>query len=64
MERQKNLANLLRDKDEQDDEIADQLAGFDWVSANKNRYLVEQEERHGFSKRLMKACVKPCFTNL
>ena len=45
-------------------EIDSQLRDFDWVSSNKSHYIINQTEEYGFTKRIMKTCVKPCLTNL
>lgn len=64
MEQQRSIVDLLRNKDEQDDQLAEQFAEYDWVARNKNKWFVLQEERFGFTKRLMKQCVGPCINNL
>ena len=40
------------------------MAEFDWVAMNKDKWFVMQEERFGFSKRLMKQCTMNCVKHL
>jgi hypothetical protein len=35
--------------------------GYDWIKANKNHWLIENEEHTRFNKRLMGSCIGPCF---
>lgn len=36
----KHYANLLREKDNQDDELLSTYKGFDWIARNKNLYML------------------------
>jgi hypothetical protein len=40
------------------------LREYEWVANNKDRWFIMQEEQFGFTKKVMKGCVKPCLRNL
>lgn len=63
MEQTKTIQSLLRNKDSTD-QIENQLADFQWVAKNKDRYFIQEEERNSFNMRVINSCIGPCLNNL
>jgi len=61
--RQRKIAEMLRDKDEVDESLSLKFKGYDWISANKDKFFIKVEEDNRFVVQVMKQCVKPCLTN-